>query len=50
MKSNFGPCGTQYVKAYIRKDGKYVRPHNRTRPSQPIDKNGEFKWRWEGMK
>lgn len=34
MASPFGPCGTQYVKAYIRKDGKYVQPHNRTIPSQ----------------
>ena len=50
MKPTFGPSGTQYVHGYFRKDGKYVQPHNRTTPSQPTDKNGEFKWRWKGMK
>lgn len=50
MASPFGPCGTQNVKAYIRNDGKDVQPHNRTTPSQPTDKNGEFKWRWKAMK
>lgn len=50
MKNAFSPHGTQYVHGYFRKDGKYVQPHNRTIPSQTIDKNGEFKWRWKGMK
>ncbi len=47
MTPIFCPYGTQYVHGYLRKDGKYVQPHNRTIPSQPIDKNGEFKWRWK---
>lgn len=47
MKPTFGPCGTQYVHGYLRKDGTYVQPHNRTISSQPTDKNGEFKLRWK---
>lgn len=50
MKNAFSACGTKYVYGYFRKDGKYVQPHNRTTPSQPTDKNGEFKWGWKGMK
>ena len=50
MASPIGPCGTQYVKAYKRKDGTYVQAHNKPTPSKTTDKNGKVKWMWKAMK